>query len=107
MLETYFRSYTLDNGKKVNIQIRYEDGTGINRLERGGFSTQSTDVTLCNLAVPRKRLKPRAIITTDQGIVFFKTHAKWLEFINDDSNKDKILKVIGEEYSCYVLQWAS
>lgn len=106
MLEVYNREYTLDNGKRVNIQIRYDDSENPQqRLQRGGFPTQTTTMP-CYFNVPRKRLKPRSVMTTDMGNVIFRTHQAWLNFINDSNNRDKILSVKGEEYSCYVISIA-
>ena len=94
-LETYIVEYQTDQGSSVYIKINYDDSNASARLSAGGL-TRATGG--CRFIIPRKRLKPRYVITSDNGQTYFKTQDAMNTFIS--ANKAKIIKYCGECGGC-------
>lgn len=99
-LTTYYVKYELDIGEEVNIKIRY-DGNESERLSRGKLTALPD--TACKWIMERRDLKPRYIDTIDFGRVYFKTHADWMEYLEDTNNHSNIRKACGECVNCRTL----
>ncbi len=99
-LTTFYVPYTTDFGEVVNIKIRYENNE-TERLQRGGL--EPLPDTQCKWTVNRKDLTPRYVETKDFGKVYFGTHANWIEYIQDTTNINNILKAYGEVVNCRLL----
>ena len=102
MLNTYTLEYTTDTGKEVGIQLKMQPTNANQRLSAGGFPTNNNNED-CFFTVPRRRLTPRYVDHKTLGRIFFRTHALWVQYINNSNNAKNIISVAGERYTCFVV----
>ena len=93
-----FTKYETDGGKEAIVKINYDEDTNAERLEKGKFDAPNIITNGCKSITPRRLLFPRYIETSDLGLIYFRTHQDWLDYI--DNNKETVKKAQGEKLSC-------